>query len=598
MQNVTAIGKIMKRYGYLMLFGCFLSGCIDKSGPVNPYVSGNSSFTIRVTEIHYNPADEGSIAGDSFEFIELKNVGPKPISFDGIEFVSGVDFIFPNGTTLQPGNFFVLASSATGFKKRYGFDPGGDYDGKLRNSGDTIELAHTSSIDALIFQSYSDTGSWPGSADGDGYSLVHINTNPDSGETGSDFWRASTKMHGSPGADDELKAVDSSLFDLRITEINYNPDYPDTVGVDSLEFIELKNIGTSVLDMGDVAITSGVDYKFASGATLKPGAFIVLASTTEWFKKRYGFAPFDFFEGQLKNSSESITLEDKKSATVLVSITYEDNNPWPGVADGDGWTLVPMRSNPTRAEQNVPSAWRQSFRVHGSPGSDDPEIILINEVLSHTDIPQVDAIELYNPNQVDVNIGGWFLSDEQANPIKFRIPENTIIKASDYLVFTANDFNKDTTSLTSFALSENGDEAYLSSDSTGCMGYCHGCSFGAMERGVSYGRYIIPSTGKEVFVPMADQTLGKPNTAPLVGPLVISEIMSQSAGGAGDYLEITNISNKQQELYDQQYPENTWRIQIDDQFFLFPKDKSIKSGESVVIICGLALQRVLSGLGS
>jgi carboxylesterase type B len=35
-----------------------------------------------------------------------------------------------------------------------------------------------------------------------------------------------------------------------------------------------------------------------------------------------------------------------------------------------------------------------------------------------------------------------------------------------------------------------------------------------------------------------------------------------------------------------QYPENTWRIQIDDQFFLFPKDKSIKSGESVVIICG------------
>ena len=149
---------------------------------------------------------------------------------------------------------------------------------------------------------------------------------------------------------------------------------------------------------------------------------------------------------------------------------------------------------------------------------------------------QVDAIELYNPNKADIGFGGWYLSDDEINPIKFRILDGTIIKAEGYLVFNANDFNQDTT-FSSFGLEEGGDDAVLSSDTTGCMGYCHGFGFGAIERGISCGRFIVPSIGNEVFVPLADVTLGGPNSDPLVGPLVISEIMFQAGDRAADYSE-------------------------------------------------------------
>ena len=54
--------------------------------------------------------------------------------------------------------------------------------------------------------------------------------------------------------------------------------------------------------------------------------------------------------------------------------------------------------------------------------------IVINEVLSHTDPPLVDAIELFNPSASSVDISWWFLSDRRNDPRKFRIPDGTVIE--------------------------------------------------------------------------------------------------------------------------------------------------------------------------
>ena len=53
--------------------------------------------------------------------------------------------------------------------------------------------------------------------------------------------------------------------------------------------------------------------------------------------------------------------------------------------------------------------------------------IVINEILTHTDLPQLDAIELFNPTSTNVNLAGWFLSDDAAQPKKLRIPNGTVI---------------------------------------------------------------------------------------------------------------------------------------------------------------------------
>jgi hypothetical protein len=588
MSNSSITGMFRDCLNITAMFVCayMFSGCND--GPSKPQPVDSNLRSIRLTEIHYHPKDLGSYIDDSLEFIELKNTGTSLADLSRCKFTNGIDFTFPEGSTIQANGFFVIASSVNAFNQRYGFKPHAVYKGQLKNSGETIELTDVASTEVLISQTYADTGAWPKEADGDGYSLVPVKINPEAGETQPQHWRSSIKLHGSPGADDVAGTFNQSLYDIRLTEIHYHPFYTDTIGEDSLEFIELKNVGTGILDLTGVVVSGGIEYQFADGATMQPGAFIVLAAKRSWFKQRYGFDAFGAYSGQLKNSSETITIAHRTSATDIISVTYADGNPWPAEPDGEGRTLVPLHNNPTREEQVDPASWRASFRIHGSPGQDDPEAVLVNEIISHTDAPMVDAIELYNPNKVDCNIGGWYLSDDQLTPAKFRIPDGTIIKAESYLVYYATDFNKDPNSPTSFALSENGDEVFLSADSSGCAGYCHGFDFGALERGVSFGRYIIPSSGNETFVPFANVSLGSANSEPLVGPLVISEIMTHSTTGTTDFIEITNIGNAEVMLYDQKYPDNTWRIQIDDFFFKFPAGKSIKTGESVVIICGTA----------
>jgi len=57
------------------------------------------------------------------------------------------------------------------------------------------------------------------------------------------------------------------------------------------------------------------------------------------------------------------------------------------------------------------------------------------ELLTHTLPPEVDAIELFNPTAVEVDLGGWFLSDDGAVPGNTRF-RNTVIAAGGYRVFT------------------------------------------------------------------------------------------------------------------------------------------------------------------
>jgi hypothetical protein len=69
---------------------------------------------------------------------------------------------------------------------------------------------------------------------------------------------------------------------------------------------------------------------------------------------------------------------------------------------------------------------------------------LHHEALTHTDLPQVDSIELYNPNSSAASIANWFITDSRGQPFKFRIPagdSRATIPAKGYVVFTENDWN-------------------------------------------------------------------------------------------------------------------------------------------------------------
>ena len=138
---------------------------------------------------------------------------------------------------------------------------------------------------------------------------------------------------------------------------------------------------------------------------------MVLAKDMRAFEARYGAGIHVAGEygGWLRNGGETIIFKDPYYRTVL-DFQYDDADAWLTRADGFGSSLeiVDPGGDYTRADN-----WRASSKLGGTPGADpDPELgIVINEVLSHSDPPDVDRIELHNTTGGEIDLDGWYLSD-------------------------------------------------------------------------------------------------------------------------------------------------------------------------------------------
>jgi hypothetical protein len=376
--------------------------------------------------------------------------------------------------------------------------------------------------------------------------------------------------------------------DLFITEIMYNPPPTELFSGTQLEFLELKNIGSSELDLSGVHFADGIQFTFPIGTRLDPGAFVVLVSDTFAFSQVYPGVPISgVYSGQLANSGERITLSHAVG-TPIFSVRYYDVEPWPTSPDGTGFSLVPVNPN-LNADPDDAANWRASSAPGGSPGRDDASsdipVILINEILTHTDLPAVDSIELHNPNPFPVDVGHWYLTDRRSTPQKFRIPSPTVIPAGGFVVFDEYDFNPTPGVDPSFMLSSHGEEVYLFSANAGgeLTGYSHGFTFPAAANGVSFGRYIN-STGESQYPVQLALTLGATNAGPRVGPVVINEIHYQPLAGDAEYVEIENITGSPVPLYNVEHPDLTWRV--NGIGFTFPPGIQIAANGLIVIVSG------------
>lgn len=377
----------------------------------------------------------------------------------------------------------------------------------------------------------------------------------------------------------------SGLF---FSEIMYNPLNFGAVSGDDLEFVELENGGLRSLRLGTLAFTEGIQFTFAPGTELAPGARLLLARNRAAFQARYpGVVVHGEYTGRLDNNGERLTLSTALGGQVL-SIEYNDRAPWPISPDGYGFSLVPI-AEARMAELTQGTRWRASSARGGSPGQPDPEPVdsgrgvVVNEVVSHTLTPDVDHIEIYNPGASAVDLVGWFLSDDGALPRKYRFPAGSVIPAQGYLVLDESDFNPLPGGTGSFALSAEGDDLYLTAaDAQGNFtGYGHGVSFGPSETKTSLGRYVN-SIGQESMVRLTSLTLGGPNSPPAVGPVVIQEIHYHPEGDQQAFVELRSISNTEVPFFDAASPTNTWRLAGFG--FRFPTGFTLGAGRLVVVV--------------
>lgn len=279
--------------------------------------------------------------------------------------------------------------------------------------------------------------------------------------------------------------------------------------------------------------------------------------------------------------------------------------------DGVSYTNVPSDVSEGRLPDGGTNIVR--FPTSSSPGEANYlplTNIVISELLSHTDLPLEDAIELQNISGAPVNIIGWWLSDSKDNLRKYFIT-NTTIAPGGFKAFYEYQFNDPAVPNSAFSFSSaKGDQCYLSSGTPdgALTGYRATVKFDASENGVSFGRYVT-SDGRAEFVSMPALSFGTAitkdsptnqitvfrtgtgaaNPYPKVGPVVISEIMYHPPDiGTNDnvrdeFIELKNITGATVPLYDPAYPTNGWHLRggVD---FDFNSTHSIPAGGYLLVV--------------
>lgn len=283
------------------------------------------------------------------------------------------------------------------------------------------------------------------------------------------------------------------------------------------------------------------------------------------------------------NTGELVTLFDSNRTTILEQISFPGIQTIPGfwVPDISYGRLPDGSTNGYFVSTTFPYSrstnWVRFGTNQTTPGKSNLlplTNVVINEVLAHTDSPFEDAIELFNPTPVAVNIGGFWISNDKDVPRKFRIPPGTILPPYGFTNFyecvgcpPGLGFNWSGTGTgTNFTLnSAHGDAVYVfATDAAGNLtGYRADVDFSASFNRVSYGRYVT-SDGKTDFVPMSRTTFGMDNPStvlefrqgkgmtnayPLVGPLVITEIHYHPPDLIITNTAVDNILDEFVELY-------------------------------------------------
>jgi hypothetical protein len=250
---------------------------------------------LRITEVMYDPVADNNAS--QFEFIELQNIGAATLNLGGVRFTNGIDYEFPAGTLLAPGNFIVVVNDRSSFLSRYPAAAGvmapGGFNGSLANDGETIALTLPAPWKVHILRFRYET-TWVPSTSRGGYSLVPVapaTARPQDWQLRS-AWRASAAVNGSPGVAD-----------------------PGTgVGVSGTARISNLSILTSVASAGD-AFTMGYVVSGASASVTKP-ILIRAAGPT------LGAAPFNI----------SGVLADPRLELFAGSTSAGGNDNWLGTA--------------------------------------------------------------------------------------------------------------------------------------------------------------------------------------------------------------------------------------------------------------------------
>ncbi|MBN1669704.1 MAG: lamin tail domain-containing protein [Kiritimatiellae bacterium] len=367
-----------------------------------------ASAFIKITELMYDP-----IEGYLCEFIEIKNVGSTATRDLSDMTFKGIDYTFPSGTRLAPGQRLVLVKNAEAFRKRYpGVTPFGQYGGKLDSGGERITLMDPLRRTVASVR-YNDQAPWPRGPGGGGFSLVLVDEQGDLDDPYN--WRRSNWLGGSPGADD------GPYVEMQISEILPRPAAP------SGGAIELLNAGETPVALGGWCLSdSPSDYRkgrIPDGVTADPGQFVVLDEAGLGIEARGGAGSLLHAEG----GELYLTRWEDGVLKVLVSTLYD------AVPDG---VSVGRHTRSDGKVFFVPMRDATLGQANGPPRSGP---VVINEIVYRADVVALELVELYNTSGAAVALGGPAGGWRLIGSAGYTFPPGVTLAAGERLLVSAED---------------------------------------------------------------------------------------------------------------------------------------------------------------
>jgi hypothetical protein len=321
--------------------------------------------TVLINELMYHAP-----AGAPDDFVELYNAGTAAVDLSGWRF-EGVAFTFPDGFTLPPGGFVVLADDPASAAATYGVpEPAWfRYRDSLSNAGERVTLLDADDV-VVDTVAYRDQAPWPVTPDGLGASLERSCSS--AAFDAPEDWRASPLGAPTPLARNHVLDCEAPpLAPVVINEIMYHP-LTDTDDERRTEFIELYHHGDTVLDLTGWGLTGDIRCQFPPGLQLAPGAYLLVAWDPARVAAFYQLDPTRVigpYRPGLGNGGGRIVLFGADGRTVD-AVRYDDDFPWPSAADGHG--RVPgaghslERRSPTGPSAD-PANWEASVEDQPTP---------------------------------------------------------------------------------------------------------------------------------------------------------------------------------------------------------------------------------------
>ena len=406
--------------------------------------------------------------------------------------------------------------------------------------------------------------------------------------------------------DTEWSAISDATFsteapadstNLTISEINYHPHSarPDAgepnVRDREFEFIELRNTSDAAINLQGLQFiqtnvngdTEGIVYRFGSHS-LAPGASTLVVRNREAFLARYGSpdVEFDFAsradstgtvgqwdDGSLGDGGEQITLVNAEGQ-VVQQLTYDDAGIWPDRADGDGSTLELVDS---LGDLNAGANWVASSNVGGSPGTTSvlgSSTVLINELLTNSNEPVVDQIELYNSGPA-LDLSGWSLTDDPDRFDRYVFADGMTIEADGYLVLSQDQLG--------FGFKgQEADSLFLMT--AGALSFADSVTFDATDADSTIGRW--PNGVGDLF-PQSSTSLGSANVGPRAPELTISEVHYNggllpdgATNEAAEFVEVWNAGTTPLEI-------GGWRLDKAVEF-VFPAGTMLAANSGITLV--------------